>query len=262
MSIATHTNCLRRLGFALALLALAESLSGCVERRMTVRSNPPGAEVYVDDYQIGSAPASANYTYYGTRKIRLVKDGYETLTVYQPMPAPWYDWPGIDFFSENFWPGKIRDERAFDYQMSPLIMVPTEELKSRADQLRTASIMQTAAETPVVTAPPATVAPAIGPPAMAAPAIETPQITSQAAGGAPALNANPQALPPINGAPTLIPPGNYPPPGGYPAPNAYPAPSALPPPPAAPPTSGPLFNQPVVPPGWRPIGEATTPLQR
>ena len=48
---------------------------------MTIRTNPPGALVYVDDYEIGTTPVSTNFTYYGKRKIRIVKDGYETLTV-------------------------------------------------------------------------------------------------------------------------------------------------------------------------------------
>ena len=78
---------------------------------MTVRSNPPGALLYVDDYEIGVTPVSTNFTYYGTRKIRLVKDGYETLTVMQSIPPPWYEYVPLDFVSENFVPGQIRDQR-------------------------------------------------------------------------------------------------------------------------------------------------------
>ena len=58
---------------------------------MTIRSNPPGALVYVDDYEVGITPISTSFIYYGQRRIRLVKDGYETLTVMQPIPPPWYD---------------------------------------------------------------------------------------------------------------------------------------------------------------------------
>jgi hypothetical protein len=291
MSISPHTTAFRRLGFALALLLLAANLVGCVERRMTIRSNPPGAQVYVDDYSIGTTPASVSYTYYGTRKIRLVKDGYETLTVYQTMPAPWYDFVGVDFFSENLWPHKIRDERNFDYQMSPIIMVPTEELKSRAEQLRSASIIQAAAQAPVVASPPGIAAGQIPPP-VGAPPMGVAPMGAAPFGTAPMVNAGPQTFPQADATPispvaplnapalapqtlppgtapgTFAPPGNYPPPGGYgpptgyPAPGAYPAPSPLPPPPSAAPSTGPLFNQPVVPPGWRPISEAPTPLQR
>ena len=73
---------------------------GCVQRRMTVRSNPPGALVYVDDYQIGTTPVSTDFVYYGTRKIRLIKDGYDTLTVQQPFPVPWYEIFPLDFVTE------------------------------------------------------------------------------------------------------------------------------------------------------------------
>ena len=90
-------------------LVLCTSQSGCVQRRMTVRTNPPGALLYVDDYPIGTTPCSTSFTYYGTRKIRLVKDGYETLTVMQSIPAPWYEYTPIDFVAENFVPGQIRD---------------------------------------------------------------------------------------------------------------------------------------------------------
>ena len=109
---------------------------GCVQRRMTIRTNPPGALVYVDDYEIGVTPVSHNFTYYGTRKIRLVKDGYQTLTLLQPMPAPWYEIPPLDFFSENLTPGDIRDSRLLTYQLTPQMVVPPEQLVSRAESLR------------------------------------------------------------------------------------------------------------------------------
>ena len=110
--------------------------SGCVERRMMVRSDPPGAVLYVDDYEIGTTPVATDFIYYGTRKIRLVKDGYETLTVMQPIPAPWYEFPPIDFVSENFVSSHIRDQRVLDFQMKPQMVVPTEQLLSRAEELR------------------------------------------------------------------------------------------------------------------------------
>ena len=68
---------------------------------MMIRTNPPGALVYVDDYEIGTTPISTGFVYSGTRKIRLVKDGYETLTVMQPVPPPWYQIPPLDFITEN-----------------------------------------------------------------------------------------------------------------------------------------------------------------
>jgi hypothetical protein len=104
-----------------------------------VRTNPPGALVYVDNQQIGTTPCGVDFTYYGTREIRVVKSGYETLSVNQPIPTPWYQIPGIDFFSENLVPWRIRDDRVVSFNLSPQRMVPPEELIGRAQQLRTAA---------------------------------------------------------------------------------------------------------------------------
>ena len=120
----------------LAAALLPASFTGCVQRRFTIRSNPPGALVYIDDYEIGTTPCSTDFVYYGTRKVRLVKDGYETLTVYQPVPTPWWQIPPIDFVTDNLVPGEIRDVRVLDYQLTPQVVVPTEQLLSRAEGLR------------------------------------------------------------------------------------------------------------------------------
>jgi hypothetical protein len=122
-------------GCLLAIAAVVPSW-GCVQRRMTIRSNPPGALVYVDDYQIGTTPVSTDFIYYGTRKIRLVKDGYETLTVRQPFPIPWYEIFPLDFVTENLWPWEIRDERVVDLAMSNTASIPPESVVARAEQAR------------------------------------------------------------------------------------------------------------------------------
>jgi len=119
-----------------AVLVVCLCAVGCVQRRMTIRSNPPGALVYVDDYEIGTTPISTDFLYYGHRKIRLVKDGYQTLTVMQSVPPPWYQIPPMDFFSENVVPGEIRDQRTLSYQLTPEVVVPTEQLLGRAEDLR------------------------------------------------------------------------------------------------------------------------------
>ena len=105
--------------------------TGCVRRRLLVRSNPPGALVYVDNQPIGTTPCATDFVYYGTREIRLVKAGYETLTVNQPLPAPWYQLPGLDFISENLVPAKIHDYRTAAFNMVPQVIVPTEQLIAR-----------------------------------------------------------------------------------------------------------------------------------
>ncbi len=132
--------CNRRRGLhvATALVAITVLLvTGCVQRRMTIRSNPPGALVYIDDYYIGTTPVSTDFTYYGKRKIRLVKDGYEILTVPKyNIPPTWYEVFPIEFVSENIIPWEIRDERSLDFQLAPQVVVPQDQLLGRAEQLR------------------------------------------------------------------------------------------------------------------------------
>lgn len=143
-----------------AAVACVVLCAGCVQRRMTIRSNPPGALVYVDDYQLGATPVSHDFVYYGTRKIRLVKDGYETLTVRQPFPLPWYQYFPLDFVTENLVPWEIRDERVVDLAMQPAGVTPPESVVARAEQARLSAGSLPPAPTPQVVTPlPQAVAP-------------------------------------------------------------------------------------------------------
>jgi hypothetical protein len=106
---------------------------------MTIRTNVDsqgGALAIVDGREVGITPVSTGFTYYGARKVRLIKDGYETLTLVQPIEAPWWDSLLFEFFVENLWPVTLRDEREFRYEMPPLATVTNDELLERAHQLR------------------------------------------------------------------------------------------------------------------------------
>lgn len=110
--------------------------TGCVRRRMTVRTNPPGATVSIDNQVIGTSPAASSYVFYGTREFRIEKDGYRTETIRRKIHPPWYQYPGIDFIAETLWPGEIRDERIIDVQLVPKEMISELEVTGRADALR------------------------------------------------------------------------------------------------------------------------------
>jgi hypothetical protein len=109
---------------------------GAVRRRVTIKSNPPGALVFIDDQEIGVTPVSTSFIYYGTRKIQLVKDGYETVTVLRTFKPPWYQWAGIDFITENLVRSEFRDERLVDFKLTPLRLKTNKELVDRGNQLR------------------------------------------------------------------------------------------------------------------------------
>jgi hypothetical protein len=125
-----------RLAVALLLLASLSLFSGCVERRYTVRTEPPGAIVIVNGEAIGPSPASKSFVFYGDREITLMLDGYETKTVIQPIQAPWWDNLLTEFFTENLVPVSLRDEREFKYQLAPAQSPRQDELRDRAEALR------------------------------------------------------------------------------------------------------------------------------
>jgi hypothetical protein len=185
-------------GAALAAAALIALCAGCVQRRMTVRSNPPGAFLYVDNYPIGVTPVSTDFIYYGKREFRLIRDGYETLTVQQRIWAPWYDWFGIDFFTENLIPYTFRDERQLNFQMIPQQIPPSPQLAARAEELRASSQAQRYVPPPALPAQPQ---PGTLPPPQQPPPGVLPPPTGQ-----PVFVAPPQTAPPAGPPATRVPP--------------------------------------------------------
>ena len=160
--------------------------TGCLRRRLMVRSNPQGAMVYVDNQPIGTTPCATDFVYYGTREIRLVKAGYETLTVNQPIAAPWYQIPPLDFVSENLVPRKIQDFRTVSFNMVPQVIVPSEQLLGRAEQLRQ-STLQGAVLPASATSIPGVVTPGL--PAVSSPFVPSPTL------GLPTLAPPPNVVP-------------------------------------------------------------------
>jgi hypothetical protein len=126
---------LARAGFFLATcLGLT---TGCVDRRFVITTDPPGAIVYDEKNQpIAASPADRQFTYYGRYRFTLVHDGYETMIVEENVRAPWYEWIGLDFFSEIVVPIKLRDVRRFHYVMQQAQIIPAEAVLNEANQLR------------------------------------------------------------------------------------------------------------------------------
>ena len=151
-----------------------DAQAGGVRRRLTIRSNPPGALVVIDDQEIGYTPVSTSFTYYGTRKIQLIKDGFETLTVKQAIQPPWYEYPPFDFLSENFAWSEIRDERAIDFQLIGQQIVPTDVLRGRAEELRDSA--RRGVITPLPTTPELLPAPLSAPPRLPLPPPQGPYV--------------------------------------------------------------------------------------
>jgi PEGA domain-containing protein len=119
------------------LVLVLSTLGGCVERRMVVTSDPPGALVLHNGQPIGNAPADDHFIFYGIHHFTLIRPGYQTLQVDQRIRAPWYQFFPLDMVSEILLPFQIEDVRRFTYQMQPVPGVRPEEVSDRANVLRT-----------------------------------------------------------------------------------------------------------------------------
>lgn len=125
-----------RLVVSLVALVSAVGFSGCVERRYTIRTDPPGALVIANGESIGTTPVSKSFTFYGDRSFRIIKEGYETKDIVEKFTAPWYDNYLTEFFTENLNPYTFRDEVEFAYKLEPARPADATDLLSRAEGTR------------------------------------------------------------------------------------------------------------------------------
>ncbi|MBI5366881.1 MAG: PEGA domain-containing protein [Planctomycetes bacterium] len=161
-----------------ALLACA-GLSGCVDRKIEVESDPPGADVWVDGKHLGKTPIAIPFTYYGGRDLRLEKEGYQSIRVLHSTTPPVFEYFPVDLVSECIIPFNLHDVKSLRFDLEPVREADLKELVERADALRFRTRSEVAQEQEAV----APVAPAAAPTAPAAPV------------DAPAANVPPPAAP-------------------------------------------------------------------
>lgn len=129
---------MHRLFLLFALMIISNISTGCIYRRMTILSEPPGARVFVNNVEVGTTPCNVPtnaFLDHGNYKFTLFKDGFEPLEVLQPVPANAYEYPAIDFLAE-ICPVEYRDKRVFTYTLQPVREKSGDELKQQADEFR------------------------------------------------------------------------------------------------------------------------------
>ena len=119
-----------------AVVGVSLGLSGCVERRYTIRTEPPGALVIANGEPIGVTPVSKSFTFYGNRTFRIIKEGYEIKDIVQPMKAPWFDNLATEFFTENLIPYTFRDDVEFNYKLDAIQTADPGAVLARAEATR------------------------------------------------------------------------------------------------------------------------------
>lgn len=98
------------------LLAAAAVLPGCLQRTLSITTEPPGALVWVNDVEVGTTPLETDFTYYGGYDVRIRRPGYEPIATKETIDAPIQELPVIDFFAE-MWPSKIENRVEWKYTL-------------------------------------------------------------------------------------------------------------------------------------------------
>jgi hypothetical protein len=127
----------RRRRTLLSILPLSVLFAGCVEHTMTIKTDPPGALVYLNDEEFGRSPVRRDFTWYGDYEVQVRKEGYDTLKTHQWVKAPWYLWVPFDLFME-LQPFTIEDHHELTFKLQPESAAAAEpgQLMSRAEDLR------------------------------------------------------------------------------------------------------------------------------
>ena len=111
-------------------------LAGCVERQLTIVTEPQEAVVWLNDEEIGVTPVTVNFNWYGDYNIRIEKPGYDILNTHQLLKRPAHDMFPLDFFAEVLWPGTIEDSYTWTFDLEPFQQASAAELIEQANQMR------------------------------------------------------------------------------------------------------------------------------
>jgi hypothetical protein len=119
----------------LALCLVASLLlGGCVERKLTINTEPQGALVALNDEEIGESPTTVSFQWYGDYNIRISKEDYETLNTHRELNGPWHDIFPLDFFAQIVNPNRIVDSYEWTFELSPKRQISRDELIRNAQE--------------------------------------------------------------------------------------------------------------------------------
>ncbi|MEM7754926.1 MAG: PEGA domain-containing protein [Planctomycetota bacterium] len=104
----------------IVLLAFACTLPGCLQRRISITTEPPGARVWVNDVEIGQSPAETDFLYYGVYDIRIDHPDFEPVLTEREAGAPFWEYPGIDLIAEAL-PFTIENTVEWHFDLVPAI---------------------------------------------------------------------------------------------------------------------------------------------
>ena len=114
-----HRGASPRTAFCLLLTVYCFLSSGCLSRSLTIRTEPSGALVYVNDQLKGASPVTYDFMWYGWHRVMIRKEGYERIEDRKELRAPIWLWIPLDLVVEAM-PFRWRDDRAWSYTLAPI----------------------------------------------------------------------------------------------------------------------------------------------
>ena len=106
-------------------------MTSCTERWIQVRSEPPGATVYLDGRKVGTTPCETRFTWYGQRELVLEKDGFQPHSGLVMLKAPFWQWPIIDLIADFLLPWTFTDRHTFSFPLEVRKVDPKERVRIR-----------------------------------------------------------------------------------------------------------------------------------
>jgi len=125
------------LGLIFLVLISTIILTGCVERQLTINTEPQGAIVVLNDEEIGTSPVTVSFQWYGDYNVTIRKEGFETLKTHRKLKGPWYDDFPFDFFAQILGPKRIVDSYEWTFELEEKKQISREKLIQNAEELKT-----------------------------------------------------------------------------------------------------------------------------
>ncbi len=119
----------------IGVCVLAAGLAGCIERSLTITSEPPGAVVTLSSVEVGRTPVTVPITWIGDYDVALRLEGYETLKTHHQMELKLIEVPPFDLLAELS-PKTYRDDQTVHFRLAKQTEPTDEEIIRRSEDLR------------------------------------------------------------------------------------------------------------------------------
>ncbi|HUW19074.1 MAG TPA: PEGA domain-containing protein [Sedimentisphaerales bacterium] len=124
------------LALLVGTLVAVSFFAGCVERRLTINTEPQGAIVVLNDEEVGTSPVTVSFEWYGDYNVEIRKEGFATLKTHRKLQAPWYDALPFDFFAQVISSDRIVDSYEWTFELEEKRQIDRQALLRNAEELK------------------------------------------------------------------------------------------------------------------------------